>query len=190
MLALLLFSSCGNESGGSSQTSVSTSSRASSGSLDSRFSGNYSYDKKTGRVQSSERSNYENRSAHAGGRDFRGDAYNTQGYNAKRWSGSKDYKKQSYQGNTDASRYKTSPHFVQQQARAQGQRAHSDGQSYRSQGQYQTGTSHLNNTQRLSNNPSAYAESRSDSVQQDLHVTDYRNTGGLNVQQTNSLLGR
>lgn len=188
-MVLLFFSSCSNGSGGDTQSSTVSSSRASSGSLDSRFSGNYSYDKKTGRVQSSERSEYESRSAHAGGRDFRGDAYNTQGYNAKRWYGAKDYKKQPYGGNTDASGYKKSPHFVQQQARAQGQRAHSEGQSYRSQGQYQTETSHLDGSQRLANDSSAYVESR-DNVGQDIHVTDFRNTGGLNVEQTKSLLGR
>ncbi len=182
LLGLVVLSSCASES------EVTQSEVAQKGSLN-KFNENYSYDEETGVTKSDSRSQYESRSAYTGNRSFGDQTYKTESYNKKRWGGDSEYKRKAYQGNTDGSQYQYSPHFVQQQARAQGQDAAAAGKKFSSRGEYATSASRLNGTERIQRKASAQVESRG-AVNQGLKVIGYEDYGNLNVQETNTLLGR
>lgn len=182
-IAILLICSC------ATKRKVTVEQAAFKDKVDKRYSGNYSIDKETGRMKSDTRSQYESRAASADGRGFRGKSFSTESYQKKRWGGDMEYNKKSFAGNTDGSRFKYSPAFVQQQARAQGKMASASGKNYRSQGEYATKSSRFNDSQRIARGGSAYVENQN-VVDQELKVINYEDYGKLNVQQTNSLLGR
>lgn len=65
-------------------------------------------------MKSDKRSSLEGKRSHfAGNRDFSGKEYTAKSYRKKRWGGNTRFGRKEYQGNTDASRYKLEPWFVQ-----------------------------------------------------------------------------
>ncbi|MGB0992873.1 MAG: hypothetical protein ACPG32_10445 [Akkermansiaceae bacterium] len=141
-------------------------------------------------AKSDRRSEFEGRSSSiaGSGRDFGGKDYTKKSYRKKRWGGNTIFNKKSYEGNTDASRYKTEPWFVQQQARAQGQRSAADGKSYRT-GIFGTGSAREQSANRMEHKSDAHTAYRK-RVYKQPGITHWKNQQGLSVKDTNRMLGR
>lgn len=135
------------------------------------------------------RSRYDSEGSYAGGsKDYSGTEYKKGDYNAKRWGGGKGFNAKSYAGNKDGSEFKHSPHFVGQQAAAQG--------DYSSAGNKNYGAASYNNTVGSAatgaevNRPqdSQSAAKRSSYQQPTIFTKEQGN--GVTVEETNALLGR
>ncbi|MFD2160738.1 hypothetical protein ACFSW8_17670 [Rubritalea tangerina] len=86
------------------------------------------------RPNQDKRSQFEAEGDYAGGKAYQGSAYGKEAYRSKRWGGDKNFNAQQFAGNKSGSQYQYSPHFVQQQANAQGQYSHVGGKNYGTSG--------------------------------------------------------
>lgn len=67
------------------------------------------------------RSDFDGKQTNFGNLDFQGKEFTKKEYRNQRWAGKKQFSTKQYAGNTDASKFHHSPHFVQQQAKIQNQ---------------------------------------------------------------------
>jgi hypothetical protein len=139
---------------------------------------------------SDKQSSYNNKRSNIGAQDFSGKDYNKESYRKKRWGGNQDYAAKKYGGNTDGSQYKYSPHYVNRNASSQanGQYATAN-QSQFNAGKFATGKANESRSTAVTTGSSGYVTSRNNNVSEPLIMSrdDYNQ---LNVQQTNSMLGR
>ncbi len=124
----------------------------------------------------------------ASNRDFSGKDYTKESYRKKRWGGNTLFKSKKYEGNTDASRYKKEPWFVRKQASNQGQRAQADGKSF-SVNPFKTRSANEQTGKRLARPSDAQTDFRRRVFIQP-KMTNWKDQKGLNVGDTNRMLGR
>lgn len=140
-------------------------------------------------MQSDRRSSLEGKQSNvAANRDFRGKDYTKESYRKKRWDGNTLFKRKKYAGNTDASRYQKEPWFVQKQASNQGQRAQADGKAY-SVTPFKTRSANEQGSKRLARPSDPQTDSRRRVFVQP-KMTHWKDQKGLNVGDTNRMLGR
>ncbi len=140
-------------------------------------------------MKSDRRSSLEGkRSNIAGSRDFNGQDYTKKSYRKKRWFGSSLFGKKEYQGNTDASRFKREPWFVQKQASASGQKARADGKSF-AVNPFSTASAREQGGRRISRPADAETEVRRRVFMQP-DITHWKKQQGVTVKDTNKMLGR
>lgn len=119
--------------------------------------------------------------------DYRKKDYQAGEYAKKSWWGNKDYGRQSYQGETDGSRF-------QQSSRLDGQSAREGGRAARTPDPYQTGT-YATGSARESEaggiaRPSDAETDVRRRVYQQPDIIDWREQRALSVQQSRGILGR
>ncbi len=124
----------------------------------------------------------------AGGRDFKGKDYNTKSYRKKRWGGNTFFPRKKYQGNTDASHYKSEPWFVQKQASAAGKRSRADGMAY-AVNPFRTSSASEQDSRRITRTSDAETNFRR-RVYKQPEITNWKDQKGLSVKDTNRMLGR
>ncbi len=118
---------------------------------------NNGYDLKKGEhgmMQSSSTrvSQYNSKNRNIGARDFSGKDYNKESYRKERWGGNKGFARKSFGGNTDGSKFKHSPHYVNRDVRAQ------------ANGQYATDNKSRFNTGRFSGSGNRAQEGKTNTV--------------------------
>ncbi len=140
-------------------------------------------------MKSDLRSTFEGKASNmVSNRDFSGKDYTTRSYAKKRWAGSRGIERKKYEGNTDASRYKMEPWFVQKQALAEGQRARANDRVYET-GRYSKTTAVEQQGRRLARPSDAETDVRR-RVFREPDIIDWKEQQGLGVKDTNKLLGR
>jgi len=140
-------------------------------------------------MKSDRRSSLEGKQSNmATNRDFSGKDYTKESYRKKRWGGNTLFKSKKYEGNTDASRYKKEPWFVRKQASNQGQRSNADGKSY-SVNPFSTQSANEQRGKRLAHTSDAQTDFRRRVFVQP-RMTHWKDQKGLNVGDTNRMLGR
>jgi hypothetical protein len=140
-------------------------------------------------MKSDRRSSMEGKGSNmASNRDFNGEDYSTKSYRKKRWGGNTFFGRKKYAGNTDASKYKKEPWFVQKQAGAHGQKSRADGKNY-SVNPFRTSSAREQGSTRITRTQDAESNLRRRVFKQP-EITNWRNQKGLSVGDTNSMLGR
>lgn len=134
------------------------------------------------------RSQFDGKQEYLGQRDIKGKQYASQDFRRERWGGNTKFDADAYSGNQDASRYKHSPHFVQQQASAQGKKASMGGQNFAT-GNYATASASENKAKRHAHKSDAKTDRRREVYVQPRIISrgDYNK---LNVEDTRSMMGR
>gem|GEM_PF-1522480 len=136
-------------------------------------------------------SEYDRKATNIGARDFSGKDYNKESYRKERWGGNKGYSTKQYGGKTDGSKFKHSPHYVNQNSRAQanGQYATANKSRFNT-GRYAAASSRANegSTNAVKTGSSGYVTSKN-KVPQPLIMSkdDYNQLG---VRDTKRMLGR
>ncbi|MBK1830423.1 hypothetical protein JIN77_06780 [Verrucomicrobiaceae bacterium R5-34] len=140
-------------------------------------------------MKSDKRSSLEGKTSHiASNRDFSGQDFTKKSYRKKRWGGNTLFGGKKYEGNTDASKYKQEPWFVQKQAHAQGQTATVSNQSY-SVNPFRTRSAHEQGGSRMAHTSDAETDVRRRVFVQP-EITEWEKQSGLSVGDTNRMLGR
>ena len=141
-------------------------------------------------MKSDRRSSLEGKSSHlAANRDFRGKDYTSESYRKKRWGGNTLFGNKRYSGNTDASKYKQEPWFVQKQANAGNKVAFANGKSYSGSRSYSASSAREQSGRRISRTSDAETDVRRRVFQQPT-ITDWSSQSQLSVRDTNRRLGR
>ncbi|BDS08913.1 hypothetical protein NT6N_39530 [Oceaniferula spumae] len=140
-------------------------------------------------MKSDRRSSMEGKTSHmASNRDFAGKDYSKTSYRKKRWGGNTIFGRKKYEGNTDASRYKQEPWFVQKQASAQGKTAYGSDKSF-NVNPFSTSTAHEQGGRRVVHKSDAETDVRRRVfIQPD--IMDWKKQQGLSISDTNRKLGR
>jgi len=140
-------------------------------------------------MKSDRRSQLEGKRNHMdSNRDFSGKDYMAKSYRKKRWGGNTVFGNKKYEGNTDASRYKQEPWFVQKQASASGKTAYGSDKTY-SVNPFSTSSAHEQGGTRIARTSDAETDVRRRVfVQPD--ITHWKNQKGLSIGDTNRKLGR
>ena len=140
-------------------------------------------------MKSDRRSSMEGKTSHmASNRDFSGQDYMAKSYRKKRWGGNTLFNRKQYSGDTDGSRYKQEPWFVQKQASASGKLAHSNGQAY-AVNPYSTSSAYEQGGKRVERTSDAETDVRRRVFKQP-DITHWKSQSGLSVSDTNRKLGR
>ena len=140
-------------------------------------------------MKSDRRSSFEGKtSGLVGGRDFQGKDYTKTSYRKKRWFGNTVFSKKEYRGNTDASRYKREPWFVQKQASASGKRSRADGKNY-SVNPFSTTAARERQAVQISRTSDAETSVRRRVFKQP-DIIHWQEQRGLTIKDTNKMLGR
>ncbi|MBT7960209.1 MAG: hypothetical protein HN759_12850 [Akkermansiaceae bacterium] len=140
-------------------------------------------------MKSDRRSSLEGkRSNIAGSRDFNGLDYTKKSYRKKRWFGNSLFGKKQYQDNTDASRFKREPWFVQKQASASGQKARADGKAF-GVNPFSTASATEQSGRRIIRPADAETAARRRVFMQP-DITHWKKQEGLTIKDTNKMLGR
>ena len=141
------------------------------------------------KMKSNKRSSFENKkSSIVRNRDFRGEDYTAKSYRKKRWGGNTVFNKKVYRGNTDASRYQKEPWFARKRSVEGTKYARANGQSY-STSMYRTQRAYESKGKYLPTKSDAQVDSKRRSYRPP-SVINWKEQGGLSVQDTNSMLGR
>lgn len=142
-----------------------------------------------GNVQpdSDKRSQFDSKGAYAGAKGISGENYSKKGYRSKRWGGNKDFNAKNYSGNKSGSQFQHSPHFVQQQANAQGQYATAGGKNYAKSG-YAGNTGAARRGNPVARPSDAKSATKSNYPAAPIYTLDQANDIG--VSDTNSMMGR
>lgn len=153
-----------------------------------KYASNHSYAKGSGgvRSQSDQQSAFAGKQFH-GSNDFSGKDYAKKGYTNKRWGGNTGYAHKHFNGDMDASRYKKSPEFVQQQARYNKMKANAQGQGYKTDG-YSTAAAREASNANVATKNSNYA--KRNTLERDPVIMTRQERAQLSVDETNSALGR
>ena len=133
---------------------------------------------------------YDKKRSNIAAGDFAGKDYNKESYRKERWGGEKNYAAKKFGGNTDGSKFKHSPHYVNRNASAQGNGQYAtDNESRFNAGEFATGRANEGSSNAVKTGSSGYVTSRSRKAQEPLIMSrdDYNQLG---VQQTNQMLGR
>ena len=136
-------------------------------------------------------SEYNRKATDIGSKDFSGKNYNKENYRKQRWGGNKGYNAKQYGGKTDASRFKHSPHYVNQNARAQANGKYSTAnQSGFKTGNYAARSSRANEgrSNAVKKGSSGYVTSRNKKEQPLIMSKDDYNE--LSVSDTKRMLGK
>jgi len=136
-------------------------------------------------------SQYDRKRSSVGVKDFSGKDYNKESYRKKRWGGNRGYTAKRYEGNTDGSQFRYSPHYVNRNANAQ-----ANGQySTANQSQYDAGTfygggirANEGGLNKIKKGASGYVVSRDNAAMPLIMSREEYNQ--LGVQDTNRMLGR
>ncbi|MEO1857040.1 MAG: hypothetical protein ABGY95_06705 [Rubritalea sp.] len=139
------------------------------------------------RPDSEQRSQYDSKGAYAGAKGYSGGTYSKKDYRSKRWSGDKSFNSKGYSGNKDGSQFQKSPHFVQQQANAQGKYATAAGENYTKSG-YAGDTGAVDRGNAVARPSDAKSASKSNYPSPPVYTLDQAN--GIGVSDTNAMLGR
>lgn len=141
------------------------------------------------RPSQDKRSRYDSEGAYASGsKNYSGAAYQKEGYRSKRWGGDKGFNAQSYAGNKDGSQFKNSPHFIGQQAMAQGNYSSAGNKNY-SAASYNNSVGPAHTGSEAGHPQDSMSAARRDSYQQPTIFTKEQGNG-VTVEETNALLGR
>ncbi|PQJ27304.1 hypothetical protein [Rubritalea profundi] len=139
------------------------------------------------RPDSDKRSQFDSRGTYAGAKGYSGEDYSKKNYRSKRWGNNKDFNAKNFSGNKNGSRFQHSPHFVQQQANAQGQNAAAGGENYATSG-YAGNTGAANRGNAVVRPSDAKSASKSNYPAPPVYSLDQAN--GIGVSDTNSMMGR
>ena len=139
------------------------------------------------RPSKDKRSQYDSQGSYAGTKGFSGEDYSKKNYRSKRWGGDKEFNSKSFSGNKSGSRFQHSPHFVQQQANAQGQYAAVGGQNYATSG-YAGNTGEVSRGNPVARPGDAKTSSKSNYPFPPVYTLDQAN--GIGVSETNTMMGR
>ena len=123
-----------------------------------------------------------------GGNSNQGKEYRTGDYARRSWWGNKDYKSGSYQGNTDANRFRQTSRLDGQGAPEAGRAAHGGDASYRTGG-YRTGGARESSARRLDKPSDAETDVRR-RVYQPPEIIDWSEQRKLSLEQSRGILGR
>lgn len=138
--------------------------------------------------QNDKRSSFENQGQSA---YFQGDygkkSYKAGDYSKKSWWGNKDYDRQQYGGNTDASRFQTDSGLAGQNAGEAGSSA--DLPAAYKTGQFATGNARETSREKLSKPSDVETDSRRKSYQAP-EIIDWREQRSLSLEQSKGILGR
>jgi len=156
-----------------------------------KFAGDWEYAKGadgTMRSSSDKRSGFESRRFSGAGTDFSGKSYTSASYQKKRWAGDnqRNFGK-SWAGNTDAQKYKNSPHYVQRQSGYSGSTAYGSGQGY-STGSYSTGSATERGASISSSGNKGYVSGKSNAAPP--QIMHWKEMQRLSQKDTNAMLGR
>lgn len=178
-----LFVSCQSE-----QTVTKTKVRTDAWGNPERFS--VGKDKDGNPVMKSDlRSSLEGKTNHiASNRDFNGEDYTKKSYRKKRWGGNTIFNRKGYDGNTDASRFKSEPWFARKKANASGQTATSAGKAY-GVDQFAAGNARESSSASIARTSDAETNVRR-RVYKQPKITHWKDQGGLSVNDTKQRLGR
>jgi hypothetical protein len=137
---------------------------------------------------SGNRSRYESKGLYSGATAVQGEQYGKENYRSKRWGGNNEFSKQAYNGGKNGNQFKQSPHFVRQQANAQGDYASVGDRKVEAQN-FTGYTQNSNNGRALARPVDAQSKSeRENHTPPPVYDLDtYNNIG---VEETRSLLGR
>ncbi|WP_411825330.1 hypothetical protein [Luteolibacter sp. AS25] len=182
------FSSCASDEADSARPTEQASGPKSLSERLSETNGYTQDEEGNWKVKSDKRSEYDSQrdSAYFKGK-IEKDQYKTGNYEKKSWWGSKDYGKQEYSGNTDASR------FVKE-ARQDGQKARFDGQKAKVDGPFETNTLDRESAREsgfsaIDRPSSASVESARDSYRAP-SVVGWQEQRGMSVNESRGILGR
>lgn len=140
-------------------------------------------------MKSDKRSSMEGKTNHmSSNRDFGGKEYMSKSYRKKRWGGNTLFGRKKYEGNTDASKYKQEPWFVQKQASAQGKSAYGSGKTY-SVNPFRTSSANEQGGRRIARTSDAETDVRRRVFIQPT-IKDWKKQQGLSIGDTNRKLGR
>lgn len=188
LLHLLLLVSCASDSGSKKKDAASTPARKPLSERVNEKNG-YKQDANGNWVaQNDRRSPYESQgTTYDSKKEFKKSAYRTGDYAKKSWWGDKEYKRQSYSGNTDGSRF-------EQPSALQGETALEAGDSARIPGPYKTGSYATGAARETGNKaikkPSnAIVDSR-EKVFKQPEIIDWRAQRNLSLDQSRGILGR
>ena len=141
------------------------------------------------RPDSDKRSQFDSQGTYAGAKGFRGEDYSKKNYRSKRWGGNKDFNSKNFSGNKNGSQFQHSPHFVQQQANAQGQYAAGGGKNYTTSG-YAGNTGAASRGNAGARPSDAKSASKSNYPAPPVYSLDQANGIGIGVSDTNAMMGR
>lgn len=134
------------------------------------------------------RSQFESQSGFNASTQYKGKSYVKNDFNKESWSQNKSFRQQSYQGNTDGSKYQRSPYFANKSTAEQGQLARSGGKKYVSSN-YAAADKQVGRGRQLARPLDAETNVRRRVyVAPPIQVSEGYN--GLSVDDANSLLGR
>lgn len=139
------------------------------------------------RPDSGKRSQYDSKGDYGGAKGFSGEHYSKKNYRSKRWGGNKGFNSKNYSGNKSGSQFQHSPHFVQQQANAQGQYAAGGGKNYATSG-YAGNTGAVNRGRSVARPSDAQSDAKSNYPAPPIYSLDQVN--GIGVNETNAMMGR
>jgi len=123
-----------------------------------------------------------------GANSERDKTYQTGDYAKKAWWGNKDYGHQTYEGNTDGSRFRQSSRLDGQSARETGTTARGSDQNYQTGG-YQTGSAREAAASDMAKPSDAETDVRR-RVYQQPEIIDWREQRTMSVDQSRGILGR
>lgn len=185
LLPLLLLASCASDS------SPEKSSPPARKTLSERMNENNGYKQDSEgnwKSQNDRRSSYESQGeTHDSKKDFKKQAYKAGDYTKKSWWGNKDYGRQTYEGNTDGSRFQKSSALQGKGANEGGTNANIP-DNYQTNA-YSTGAAREAGGKQIKKGSNTEIENRRSGYEQP-EIIDWREQRSLSMDQSKGILGR